>query len=77
MYIYLHLYYYQFYDAIRLITIGVQTVADWASDNGLEINVTKTKAMLLGSSAKLKKIQHEILLPKNKGRTTADALRVY
>ncbi|XP_044583970.1 uncharacterized protein LOC123264615 [Cotesia glomerata] len=62
-YIYLHYHYYQLYDAIRQITTDAQAVADWAKDNGLEINVTKTKAMLLGSSGKLKNIQHNFLPP--------------
>ncbi|CAG5084030.1 Protein of unknown function, partial [Cotesia congregata] len=60
-YIYLHFHYYQLYDAIRQITTDAQAVVDWAKDNGLEINVTKTKAMLLGSSGKLKNIQHNFL----------------
>ncbi|XP_044584959.1 uncharacterized protein LOC123265327 [Cotesia glomerata] len=62
-YIYLHFHYYQLYDAIRQITTDAQAVADWAKNNGLEINVTKTKAMLLGSSGKLKNIQHNFLPP--------------
>ncbi|XP_074101784.1 uncharacterized protein LOC141529211 [Cotesia typhae] len=51
------------HDAIRQITTDAQAVANWAKDNGLEINVNKTKAMLLGSSGKLKSIQQNFLPP--------------
>ncbi|CAG5100599.1 Protein of unknown function [Cotesia congregata] len=38
-------------------------VADWARDHGLEINFTKTKATILCSNSKLKKLEDLDLLP--------------
>ncbi|CAD6211690.1 GSCOCG00012804001-RA-CDS, partial [Cotesia congregata] len=39
------------------ITIDAQAVADWTRENGLQLNLSKTKTMILGSSSRLKKLQ--------------------
>ncbi|XP_044584493.1 uncharacterized protein LOC123264994 [Cotesia glomerata] len=61
-YIYLHFYSYQLHEAIRLINVDAQAVADWARENGLEVNL-KTKAMLLGSNNRVKSLIREGLPP--------------
>ena len=47
--IYLHAFSDKLDDAISLIEQDVQTVADWAVRNGLQLNERKTKAIILGS----------------------------
>lgn len=59
MYIYLHFHLYQLHEAVRQITVDAQAVADWARDNGLEINLQKTKSMILGTGSRLKMLQRE------------------
>ena len=36
---------------IELIQRDAQAVADWAIDNGLDLNLKKSKVMILGSEA--------------------------
>lgn len=62
-YIYLHFYSYQLHDATKLINIDAQAVVDWARENGLEVNLLKTKAMLLGSNNRVKSLLREGLPP--------------
>ncbi|XP_074096374.1 uncharacterized protein LOC141525708 [Cotesia typhae] len=45
-YIYIHFYPYQLQDAVRLMNIDALAVVEWARENGLEVNLLKTKAML-------------------------------
>ncbi|XP_044577583.1 uncharacterized protein LOC123260519 [Cotesia glomerata] len=45
-YIYLHCYSHQIHEATRQLNLDAQAVVDWARDNGLEVNLLKTKAML-------------------------------
>ncbi|XP_044598357.1 uncharacterized protein LOC123274679 [Cotesia glomerata] len=62
-YIYSHFFFYQLHDAIWRVNSDAQSVADWARDHGLEINLAKTKAMILGSNSKLKKLEDLDLPP--------------
>ncbi|CAG5100602.1 Protein of unknown function [Cotesia congregata] len=48
-------------EAIRQITVDAQSVGDWASENGLEVNLSKTKVMILGSSKNLWLMKQELL----------------
>ncbi|XP_057333966.1 uncharacterized protein LOC130673076 [Microplitis mediator] len=57
MYIYRHCFAYQFHDAVQQVTADSQAIADWARSHGLMINLSKTTAMILGSSSKLKQLQ--------------------
>ncbi|XP_074102133.1 uncharacterized protein LOC141529488 [Cotesia typhae] len=54
---------YQLQEAVRQVNIDAQSVADWARKHGLEINLSKTKAMILGSNSKLKQLSNFDLPP--------------
>ncbi|XP_044585968.1 uncharacterized protein LOC123266005 [Cotesia glomerata] len=62
-YIYLHFFVYQLQEAVRQVNIDAQSVADWARKHGLEINLSKTKAMILSSNSKLKQLSNFDLPP--------------
>ncbi|CAG5083589.1 Protein of unknown function [Cotesia congregata] len=45
--------------------IFLADVADWTKENGLQLNLSKTKTiMILGSSSKLKKLQTNGIIPQ-------------
>lgn len=48
--IYLHCLLEELLNAIRTISLDAQAVADWARMNGLSLNASKSKVMILGSS---------------------------
>ncbi|XP_044593197.1 uncharacterized protein LOC123271009 [Cotesia glomerata] len=62
-YIYLHFFLYQLQEAVRQVNSDAQSVADWAKKHGLEINLSKTKAMILGSNSKLRQLSNFDLPP--------------
>ncbi|CAD6227296.1 GSCOCG00006084001-RA-CDS [Cotesia congregata] len=59
MYIYLHCYSHQIHEATRQLNLDAQAVVNWARDNGLEVNILKTKAMVIGSNNKVKTLMRE------------------
>ncbi|XP_044597515.1 uncharacterized protein LOC123274085 [Cotesia glomerata] len=61
-YILLHFFLYQLNEAVWQVNVDAQSVADWAKEHGLEINLSKTKVMILGSNSKLKQLE-DIDLP--------------
>ncbi|XP_044575217.1 uncharacterized protein LOC123259023 [Cotesia glomerata] len=62
-YICLHFLFHQLHDAVWRVNVDAQSVADWARERGLEINISKTKAMILGSNSKLKQLEDMDLPP--------------
>ncbi|CAG5093392.1 Protein of unknown function [Cotesia congregata] len=50
-------------EAIRLVTIDAQGIADWAKDHGLQVNLNKTKSLIIGSNSKLKSLNIDSLPP--------------
>lgn len=55
--IYLHSPPNEIFAAIERINIDANAVSNWAADNGLKLNVSKTKAMILGSSPYLERLR--------------------
>ena len=49
--IYLHCLPSEILNGIQLIQRDAQAVADWATENGLQLNLNKSKVMILGSEA--------------------------
>lgn len=58
VYIYLHFFNYQIHGAIGQVAADAQEIANRAREHGLELNLTKTKAMVLGSSSELRKLDY-------------------
>ncbi|XP_044591465.1 uncharacterized protein LOC123269694 [Cotesia glomerata] len=58
-YIYLQCYSYQIHEATRQLNLDAQAVVNWARDDGLEVNLLKTKAMVLGLNNKVKSLLRE------------------
>lgn len=56
-YTYLHFKHYELNRAAYKLNVDAQAVADWARENGIEINLQKTKVMILGSNSKLKLLE--------------------
>nr|XP_046468059.1 uncharacterized protein LOC124212225 [Neodiprion pinetum] len=46
-------------EAITKLNLDAKSVADWARTNGLKLNVSKTKAIILGSSAYVEQLKHQ------------------
>ncbi|CAD6222023.1 GSCOCG00005289001-RA-CDS, partial [Cotesia congregata] len=46
-----------------LVTIDAQGIADWAKDHGLQVNLNKTKSLIIGSNSKLKSLNIDSLPP--------------
>ncbi|XP_044597348.1 uncharacterized protein LOC123273929 [Cotesia glomerata] len=56
-YTYLHFKLYELNRAAYKLNVDAQAVADWARENGIKINLQKTKVMILGSNSKLKLLE--------------------
>lgn len=62
-YIYRHFFTYQMHEAMKQVNIDAQSIANWARVHGLEINLMKTKAMILDSNSKLKQLLENDIPP--------------
>ncbi|CAG5100694.1 Protein of unknown function [Cotesia congregata] len=56
-YIYQHFFIHQFEEAVRQVNLDAQSIANSANAHGLELNLSKTKAMILGSNGRLRQLQ--------------------
>lgn len=61
--IYLHCYPSQLNDALAKITCDARAIAEFADSNGLSLNITKSKALILGSQAYVRTIDLNLLPP--------------
>lgn len=59
----MHFYRFQSQKAIEKITANAQFVGDWVVENGLKLNLNKTKAMMLGSRKNLNLFKQDQLQP--------------
>lgn len=57
-YIYKHFFSYQIQETVRQVSIDAQEIANWAKEHGLELNLSKTMAMIMGSNGKLRQIEN-------------------